>query len=42
VELVRAAGLLPIGIFTEDTAIRVVGADEMPMQLKLSGYDHFA
>jgi thiamine-monophosphate kinase len=41
-ELLRAAGLRPIGVFTEVTAIRVVGADEMPMQLKLSGYDHFA
>jgi thiamine-monophosphate kinase len=41
-ELVRAAGLRPIGIFTEDAAIRVVGADEMPMHLKVSGYDHFA
>jgi thiamine-monophosphate kinase len=41
-EVVRAAGLRPIGVLTEDTAVRVVGADEMPMQLKLSGYDHFA
>jgi thiamine-monophosphate kinase len=41
-DLVRAAGLRPIGVLTEDTAVRVVGGDEMPMQLKLSGYDHFA
>lgn len=41
-ELVRAAGLRPIGLMTEDAAVRVVGADGTPMQLKLSGYDHFA
>ena len=41
-KLVRGAGLLPIGVLTEDPAVRVVGVDEVPLQLKLSGYDHFA
>jgi len=41
-DVVRGAGLRPIGVLTEDPAIRVVGADEKPLHLKLSGYDHFA
>ena len=41
-DLIRSAGLRPIGILTEDPEVKVVGADEMPVQLKLSGYDHFA
>jgi thiamine-monophosphate kinase len=41
-ELVRAAGLRVIGVLTEDPTIRVVGADEMLINLKLNGYDHFA
>ena len=41
-DAVRSAGLRPIGLLTEDPAVRVVGADEMPLHLKSSGYDHFA
>jgi thiamine-monophosphate kinase len=41
-EVVRGAGLQPIGLLTEDPTVRVVGADGMPVQVKLSGYDHFA
>ncbi len=41
-ELIRHAGLRPIGVMTEDPVVRVVGADQMPVQLQLSGYDHFA
>jgi thiamine-monophosphate kinase len=41
-DVIRRAGLQPIGIMTEDPAVKVVGADEKPVQLKLSGYDHFA
>jgi thiamine-monophosphate kinase len=41
-EVIRSAGLSPLGVLTEDTAIKVVGADDMPLQLHLSGYDHFA
>jgi thiamine-monophosphate kinase len=40
--LLRGVGLRPIGVLTEDPTVRVVGADELPMQLKVSGYDHFA
>jgi thiamine-monophosphate kinase len=41
-ELVKRAGLRPLGSLTHESAVRVVGADLMPVQLKLSGYDHFA
>jgi thiamine-monophosphate kinase len=41
-ELIRGAGLRPIGVMTEDPAIRLIGHDQMPLELKLSGYDHFA
>ena len=41
-ELVRAAGVHMIGVLTEDPKVRVVGADEMPVPLESSGYDHFA
>jgi thiamine-monophosphate kinase len=41
-ELIRGAGLRSIGVLTEDPDVRVVGADHMPVQLHLSGYDHFA
>jgi thiamine-monophosphate kinase len=40
--LIRSAGLLPIGVLTEDRAVKVVGADGMPLQLRVSGFDHFA
>ena len=41
-DAIRGAGLRPIGVLTEDPTIRVVGADEKPVQINLSGYDHFA
>jgi thiamine-monophosphate kinase len=41
-DLIRSAGLRPFGLLTEDPAIKVVGADGMPLQLRASGYDHFA
>jgi thiamine monophosphate kinase len=41
-ELIRGAGLRPLGVLTEDPAVVVVGADGKPMKLELSGYDHFA
>jgi Thiamine monophosphate kinase len=41
-EVVRSAGLRPIGVFTDDSAVRVVGADGKPVRIELSGYDHFA
>lgn len=39
---IRGAGLSPLGVLTEDPALRVIGADELPLQLHGSGYDHFA
>jgi thiamine monophosphate kinase len=41
-DLIRGAGLLPIGVLTEDPVVRVVGADGQPAHFALSGYDHFA
>jgi thiamine-monophosphate kinase len=41
-ELIRGAGLEPVGVLTEDRAVRFMGADGMPMQLRHGGYDHFA
>jgi len=41
-ELIRGAGLRPVGVLTKDPTVKLVGADEMPVRLKLSGYDHFA
>ena len=41
-DLVRRAGLRPFGVLTEDPTIKVVGADGMPLQLHVSGFDHFA
>jgi thiamine-monophosphate kinase len=40
--MIRSAGLRPLGVLTEDPAVRVVGADDLPLHLHLSGYDHFA
>jgi thiamine-monophosphate kinase len=37
-EAIRSAGLKPIGVMSDDRAVKVVGAD----QLNLRGYDHFA
>jgi thiamine-monophosphate kinase len=42
VELIRGAGLRTLGILTKDPAVHVVGPDGKPVDLKHSGYDHFA
>jgi thiamine-monophosphate kinase len=41
-ELVRKAGLVPFGLLTDDSSVQVLGTNGMPMQLEVSGYDHFA
>ncbi|HVC75285.1 MAG TPA: thiamine-phosphate kinase [Candidatus Micrarchaeaceae archaeon] len=41
-DLIRRAGLVPLGMLTEDPAVKVVGADGRPLQLHASGFDHFA
>jgi len=41
-EVVRDAGLQPFGYLTDDSSVQVLGADGLPLQLELSGYDHFA
>jgi thiamine-monophosphate kinase len=41
-EVIRSAGLKPIGVLTEDAAVLVVGADGRPVRIEPSGYDHFA
>jgi thiamine-monophosphate kinase len=41
-ELVRGAGLRPIGVLTDDPAVKFVDANGLPVQLKVTGYDHFA
>jgi thiamine-monophosphate kinase len=41
-DLVRHAGLTPVGVLTVERTVNVVGADNKPLQLSVSGYDHFA
>jgi thiamine monophosphate kinase len=41
-DVIRSAGLRPLGVLTDDPAIKVVGAGGMPLELSTSGYDHFA
>jgi thiamine-monophosphate kinase len=41
-DLIRSVGLRPFGFLTDDSSVQVLGADGMPLQLELSGYDHFA
>jgi len=41
-ELIRGAGLRPFGFLTDDDSVQVLGAGGKPMQLELTGYDHFA
>ena len=41
-DVIRRAGLSPLGMLTDDPAVKVVGSDGMPLQLHLSGFDHFA
>ncbi|MHB8589727.1 MAG: thiamine-phosphate kinase [Candidatus Dormibacteraceae bacterium] len=40
--LIRSAGLRPFGFLTDDSSVQLLGAGGMPMQLELTGYDHFA
>jgi thiamine-monophosphate kinase len=41
-DAVRGAGLRPFGYLTDDSSIQVLGIDGKPMQLEVTGYDHFA
>jgi len=41
-DLIRKAGLLPIGVLTDDAAVRLLDAEGKTVELELSGYDHFA
>ena len=41
-DVLRGAGLRPFGYLTDDSSIQVLGADGTPMQLDVTGYDHFA
>ncbi len=41
-DAVRGAGLRPFGYLTDDSSVQVLGLDGKPMQLEVTGYDHFA
>jgi thiamine-monophosphate kinase len=41
-QLIRAAGLLPLGVLTEDSTVQVVDEQGKQVKLKVDGYDHFA
>ena len=41
-DAIRSAGLRPLGVMTEDPAVKVVDADGTPHQVNLRGFDHFA
>jgi thiamine-monophosphate kinase len=41
-QLIRAAGLQPLGVLTEDSTVQVVDEQGKQVKLKISGYDHFA
>jgi thiamine-monophosphate kinase len=41
-DAIRDAGLRPFGFLTDDSSVQVLAANGMPVQLELSGYDHFA
>jgi thiamine-monophosphate kinase len=41
-DLVRKAGLQPFGYLTDDPSVQLLGSNGMPLQVELSGYDHFA
>jgi thiamine-monophosphate kinase len=41
-DMVRRAGLSPLGVLTDEPTITVVGSDGNPLQLHVSGFDHFA
>ncbi|SRR5712691_196398 len=41
-DVVRGAGLQPFGYLTDDSSIQLLSANGTPMQLDVTGYDHFA
>ena len=41
-DMIRRAGLSPLGVLTDEPTITVVGSDGRPVQLQVSGFDHFA
>jgi thiamine-monophosphate kinase len=41
-EVIRRAGLKPLGFLTSEPDVRVLGEDGTPVRLRLRGYDHFA
>jgi thiamine-monophosphate kinase len=41
-DMIRRAGLSPLGVLTDEPVITVVGNDGHPLQLHASGFDHFA
>jgi thiamine-monophosphate kinase len=41
-ELVRSAGLQPLGMLTVEPDVKLVGANGRPVLLRRRGYDHFA
>jgi thiamine monophosphate kinase len=41
-DMIRRAGLSPLGVLTDEPTITVVGSDGNPLQLHVSGFDHFA
>ena len=41
-ELLKRAGLQPVGTLTDDGEVKVIGARGAPVRLKRTGYDHFA
>ena len=41
-DLIRSAGLRPFGFLTDDSSVQVLRADGLPLQVEVSGYDHFA
>jgi thiamine-monophosphate kinase len=41
-DMIRRAGLSPLGVLTDTPTITVVGGDGRPLELQVSGFDHFA
>jgi thiamine-monophosphate kinase len=41
-ELIQDAGLRALGVLTDDPNVLVLGPDGKPVEVELSGYDHFA
>jgi thiamine-monophosphate kinase len=40
--LIRKAGLKPVGVMTAERQVVVIGEEDVPVQVPLRGYDHFA